>query len=195
MALPAHELKLAEDEYLKLEESSAVRHEYVDGRIFAMTGATYAHNVIGTNLTVAFGARLRGSECRLFANDMKVKIESTGTFYYPDLMISCGEAFTAGSVYSSSPCLIAEILSPSTVDIDRREKLLAYKSIASLKQYAIIYQDQRRVELYSREGNNWEVSVLQEHDNLKLNLIAGLEMSISLDEIYESVIDTSGGAG
>jgi Uma2 family endonuclease len=190
MARPANYLDISPDEYLDLEAKSETRHEFVGGRIFAMTGATEAHNLICTNLTIVIGLRLRGSDCRLFSHDMKVKVDSSDSFYYPDLMVSC-EPYSAKSVYKTAPCLILEVLSPSTADIDRREKLLAYQSLESVKQYAIVYQDRRRVELYSRGDSGWSAAVYEGQDKLVLFPSSSLELAISLDEIYEKVIGLS----
>jgi Uma2 family endonuclease len=188
MGIPAHDLQLSPDEYLELEESAVIRHEYVRGRIFAMTGATEAHNAIVSNLHLLIGSKIRGSGCRSYVNDMKVKVEATNSIYYPDLMVTC-ESFSAKSLFKLSPCLIIEVLSPSTADIDCREKLMAYQTISALIDYAIVYQDQRRVELYHRQADAWTVSVFVDRDSFVLNPSATLPVTLSLDEIYDGIID------
>src|SRR5579871_5059323 len=105
MSIPAENLHLSVDEYLKLEESSIVRHEYVGGRTFAMVGSTEAHNAIVTNITGIIWSKVRGTGCRVFAADMKVRVEGASSFYYPDVMVTC-EPFSAKSVYKTSPNLI-----------------------------------------------------------------------------------------
>lgn len=187
MSVPAHDLQLSVEEYLQREESSEERHEYVSGRIFAMVGSTEAHNAIVVNLTVAIGSQVRGSGCRAFSTDMKLRVEATNSFYYPDVMVSC-ESYEARAIFKQAPCLLIEVLSPSTADIDRREKLLAYQTIASLHEYAIVYQDERRVELYKRRGNEWAVTVHTGADSFVLTPAAGLELNLSLDEVYEGVL-------
>jgi len=112
---------MATDEYLEFEEQAAVRHEYVRGQIFAMTGSAEAHNVISGNLFAALHNFLQGTGCRVFQNDMKVRVEAADCFYYPDIMVTC-EPYEAKSVFKNSPRLIIEVLSPSTKHIDRREK-------------------------------------------------------------------------
>lgn len=188
MSTPAHNLQLSAEEYLKFEEESDVRHEFVSGRIFAMAGATEAHDTIVVNLTILIGSKIKGSGCRLFSSDMKVKVKSVESYYYPDLMVSC-EPYSAKSVYKEAPCLVVEVLSPSTRDIDLREKLLAYKTLVSLKEYLIVYQEERRAELYRRSlDDDWTVSVHQSADSLRLSPAPGLEIEIPIQDIYDGVI-------
>lgn len=176
---------MSEQDYLQAEEKSTVKHEYVDGYVFAMAGATQAHSIIGTNLVSAIRSHLRGTGCRVFANDMQVHIESTKTYYYPDVIVTC-EPFDAKSVFISNPTLIIEILSHSTAAIDRREKLIAYRKIEHLKEYVIIYQDRKRVELYRKtDSHEWESLIIAGHDDLLLESLPSGDLRISLKTIYE----------
>ncbi len=188
MSLPAHELHLSAEDYLELEQKSDVRHEYVRGRVFAMAGVTKAHDAIVVNLTVLVGSQIRGSGCRVFSSDMKLRVTATGSFYYPDLMVSC-EAYSPKAIFNESPSLIVEVVSPSTSDIDRREKLQAYQTISSLNEYAIVYQDERKIELYRRVlPNNWAATIYQGSEYFVISSIPAVEIKLSLDDIYESVI-------
>ena len=187
MAVPSHDLELSIDDYLKLEESSDIRHEYVGGRIFAMTGATDAHNALVTNLTALIWPHVRASGCGLYANDMKLKLSSARSFYYPDLMVSC-EPYSPDSRYKEAPCFIAEVLSASTQNIDRREKLMVYQSIASLLNYAIVYPTERRIELYARKGETWSVHVFAADDVIGLSVTPQKQIHLSLGEIYQGVL-------
>lgn len=188
MSIPAHELQLSVDEYLQLENSSQSRHEFVSGRVFAMGGASQAHDAIVINLTLILGPPTKYAGGRLLSSDMKVRVESTNSFYYPDLMISC-ESFSAKGVYVNEPCLIVEVLSPSTGDIDRREKLLSYKTLPSLNEYVIVYQDQRRVEIYKRLHGDWQVSVFQNNDSFALSPRVDLHFAVPTEALYDGVID------
>jgi Uma2 family endonuclease len=155
---------MTEEEYLKAEAKATVRHEYVNGHVFAMTGATDAHNVICGNIFGSLYNRLSDTPCRPYINDMKVRIEQAESYYYPDIMVSC-EPFEPKSVSKSKPVLIIEVLSPGTAAIDRREKLIAYKKIASLREYVLVYQNKQRVELYRRNSDGqWEFEVLTGED-------------------------------
>ncbi len=185
MTEAAKPLYMTVDEYLAAEEFSGVRHEYVSGQIFAMTGATDAHNRICGNLHAILHAHLRGSGCSVYINDMKVRIDKAESFYYPDLMVTC-EPYSAGAVFKLEPVLIIEVLSPSSKTTDRREKLVGYKHIASLQNYAVVYQDRMRVELYCRASKgHWELTVLNQDDCLFIDSLAGRSLTISVSSIYE----------
>ncbi|HEY9788101.1 MAG TPA: Uma2 family endonuclease [Candidatus Obscuribacterales bacterium] len=188
MSTPARELQLSMEEYLEIEEKSAVRHEYVSGRMFAMVGATEAHDAIVNNLNFRIRSQIQGSECRIFSSSMKVLIEATGNFYYPDLMVSC-EPYSPKSVFKRAPCLIVEVLSPSTKSTDQREKLQAYQTIDSLSEYAIVFQDERRIELYKRAGRSWIPTIYEAAETVLLNPAPNLQIVLPLDEVYEGVLD------
>lgn len=178
---------LTVEEYLAREERATVRHEYVNGQVFAMTGATEAHNVICGNLHASLHEHLKGSGCRVFMSDMKVRIETSNSFYYPDIMVTC-EPFAGTSVFKQSPVFIAEILSPSTKHIDRREKLIAYRQIDSLREYVIIDPSRHRIEDYRKDANGqWEMMVLRRSDVVSLASLPS-SLDISVETIYEGVI-------
>jgi Uma2 family endonuclease len=176
--------RLTKDEYLKLEEDSNVRHEYVGGYIFAMSGATEAHNVISGNIFSFLHGRLKGSPCRAFINDMKVHVEEADSFYYPDIMVTC-EPYEGKSVFKASPVLIFEVLSPSTTQIDRREKLFAYQKIASLIEYVIVHQRKKCLEIFSKQGEEWAYSVVSVEDALTLNSLPCGQLQLPMATIYD----------
>ena len=175
------------DEYLRSEEHSKVRREYVDGHVFAMSGSTDAHNVICVNMVAKLHAHLRGTGCRVYSNDMKVHVKAANSFYYPDIMVTC-EPFAAKSVFKFSPVLIVEILSPSTRQIDRREKLVAYRKLESLQEYVVVHQHKALLEVYCKvAGNQWQVKELRRSDELSLQSLPRPPLRFLVDEIYESV--------
>ncbi|MFN7927754.1 MAG: Uma2 family endonuclease [Blastocatellia bacterium] len=187
MSLPAKLLRVTPEEYLALEEKSAVRHELVGGQLFAMAGASEAHNVIALNIATILRTRLRGTGCRTFIFDMKAKVERTEDFYYPDVMATC-EKFVAKSLFKSNPFLLVEVLSPSTAHIDRREKLSAYRQIESVREYVIVYQDYQRVELFRKDDTgNWQFAVLGVGDKLLLESLPGGPLLLTMEDIYEDV--------
>lgn len=176
------------DDYFQQEETSPIRHEYLGGQIFAMAGASEEHNRIAANLCTYLITHLRGSGCKTFISDMKVKIQvAQGTgdiFYYPDVMVTCDEQ-DREKFYKTHPCLVVEVLSPSTETIDRREKRLNYQSLASLQEYVLVSQDQMEVEVYRRKGSgNWELERLGANDSLQLNSV-GLTLTVA--EVYDEV--------
>jgi Uma2 family endonuclease len=174
-------------EYLKREERASVRHEYVDGRLFAMTGATKRHNIITSNLQAMLQSRLKGSSCYAYSIDVKVKVESTNSFYYPDVVVSCGDK-DLDDVVVDHPVLVVEVLSRSTAATDRREKVIAYKQLNSLKDYMIVHQRRQRVELHSRKDDGtWEVSEFGAGEQLEIGFLPGGKLLLSMDDIYEGV--------
>ena len=128
---------LSVEDYLFYEQDSPIRHEYVDGELFAMAGASDQHNEITGNLFAPLYQHLLDHECRPYANDMKIQAAQT-VYYYPDVVVACDRPSTADPYYRREPVLIIEVTSPKTEAKDRREKLEAYKNIPSLKEYVIV---------------------------------------------------------
>jgi Uma2 family endonuclease len=113
---------LTPDEYLQLEAESTVKHEYVDGEVFAMAGASDVHVTIAGNLFALLRSHVRGTNCRVYIADMKARVEARNCFYYPDVMVTCDERDRATSTYKRFPKLIVEVLSDSTEAFDRGDK-------------------------------------------------------------------------
>ncbi len=188
MAFPKELLKLSVDEYLALEEKSEVRYEYVAGYIFAMAGATDAHNVIAMNVSARIRPLLSRSGCRVYMADMKVRIEAVDAFYYPDVMVTC-EPFVAKSVFKSRPTLLVEVLSPGTDITDRREKLSAYFKLENLIEYVLISQDVKRVEIYRRDKRGKiQMQVLSAEEEVRFESLPNGPLTLTMDDIYEDVI-------
>jgi Uma2 family endonuclease len=188
MAFPKELMKLSVEEYLALEEKSEVRHEYVAGYIFALAGASDAHNVIAGNIYTRFRSHIRGSDCRAYMVDMKVRVEAVDAFYYPDLMVTC-EAFDAKSVFKSKPVLLVEILSPGTEVTDRREKLSAYFKLESLIEYVLVSQAEKRIEIYRRDkSGKIQMQVLGSEDEICFESAPNGALTLTMDDIYEDVI-------
>lgn len=170
-------------EYLELEETSSIKHEYVAGEIYAFSGATKRHNRIIGNIFVRLWDAAREGSCRVYVNDVKLRA-AEDIIYYPDIMIACGPE-GEDPLIEDAPCLVVEVISPSTEVIDRREKLAAYKRIATLKAYVIVSQDRRRVQRHWRdeEGIWWDADV-SDHGRVP---IPGPDLELTLDQIYEGV--------
>ena len=190
MTQHARLLPLSVDEYLDGELHSPVRHEYVAGRVFAMTGTSRAHNLIAGNFYAALRSHLRGGACRVFMSDLKVRVQKTNAFYYPDVAVTCHAADTQ-THYLTHPCLVIEVLSPTTEGIDRREKLLAYQTLDSLKEYVLVNQETMQVEVYRRESNDggaggWWVDTYNA-GNEAVHL-ASVGLTLSMAAVYEEVV-------
>jgi Uma2 family endonuclease len=171
------------EEYLDAELRSQERHEYVAGEVYAMTGASERHNLITGNILATLHGKLRGGPCRVFASDMKLRVEAVNAFYYPDILVVCDQSDREQN-FKQRPCLIIEVLSPSTAGTDRREKLHAYRTLASLREYVLVDQKQRAVWVYQRAGDAWLLDKLDTGDLLRLE---SLDVTLSLDEIYDNV--------
>lgn len=175
--------RLSADDYLRQELRSPIKHEYVDGQIFAMAGATQRHNLIVGNIFAPAKFKGRERNCRVFAADMRVQVAARNSFYYPDVAATCDQA-DKEELYLARPCLIVEVLSPSTAATDRREKRLAYCALGSLREYWLVDQDRRSVEIYRRADSGWTVENL---DTTGVVESGCLGLRLSLDEIYEGV--------
>lgn len=187
MSEPSKISYMTAEEYLKFEEVSKARHEYVHGQIFAMCGATEAHEIICGNLHTLINVHLRNSSCRAFVGNMKLRVEAADSFYYPDIMVTC-EPLAAKSVFKTSPILVVEVLSPSTKPIDQREKLVAYKRLDSLKEYVIVHQNKMLIEVHRRcPDGEWELCKLARSGDLHLKCLPGNPFIVSITEVYNKL--------
>lgn len=150
MALKKPLLSVAE--YLELEAESPVKYEYVGGEVFALAGTTDRHNQLALNLVVKLWDAARKVGCRVYASDVKVRTPNDA-HYYPDVMVLCED--DSNPLVKTKPCLIVEVLSPSTEVVDRREKLFAYQGLASLQAYVLVASETQRVERYYRAPQGW----------------------------------------
>lgn len=186
MNLPGQPLAIGVEDYLHGEQESPVRHEYVAGQVFAMAGAGETHNRISLNLAFHLRAATRGTPCGVFISDMKVRVADHDAFYYPDVLLTC-DPTDREPLYKTAPCLIAEVLSPSTEVTDRREKLLAYRALPTLRYYLLVAQDRRLVEVYRRESDGgWRYEVSEDAD-LAFDC-GGLSLRLTLADLYEDVV-------
>jgi Uma2 family endonuclease len=171
---------------LQGELSSDIRHEYVAGQVFAMAGAGGAHHRIAGNLFFHLRAATRGTPCGVFISEMKVRVKAHEAFYYPDVLLTC-DPDDRESLYKTAPCLIAEVLSPSTEVIDRREKLIVYRSLPSLRNYLLIAQDCRRVEWYQRDAaGDWRHAIVE--DGTLSFVFGDVSVNFTVADLYEDVV-------
>jgi|ERR1041384_1375202 Uma2 family endonuclease len=190
MSVPRKLRLLSVEEYLSAEKDSSVRHEYIDGQIFAMAGASDRHNRIAGTFYNRLDDLLGDGPCEPFISDMKVSV-SESVFYYPDVVVAC-DGPDADPYYRKQARLIIEVGSPGTeysLDterINRVEKLQAYKHIKSLKEYVIVSQDRVQVEVFRRgRGDRWSSNVFAElTDELRLESVG---LTLALAEVYRRV--------
>jgi len=171
-------------EYIAEEQESEIRHEYINGIIHAMSGASANHNLISLNIASTFKNSARQTTCQVFIADMKVHLNIAGKdiFYYPDVLVSCDPS-DQETYFRKNPCLIVEVLSPTTERIDRREKFLAYTSIETLQEYILVSQQEEVVTLF-RRTSDWKPELFETADNLSLSC---LNCNLSVAQIYEDI--------
>ena len=187
MSLAPVKATISVDEYLSGEQSSDIRHEYDNGYVVAMVGASRAHNLITLSLASTIRQKLKGTPCRTYASDMKVRIQTkeNDLFYYPDVMVSCDQS-PLSEYYEEKPTLIIEVLSPSTETRDRLEKLAAYTRISTLKEYFTVAQDRVEVRRYALVDSEVVMTLYQDGDAVEFSSIG---LSIPVKEIYEDAVD------
>ena len=174
---------LSEDDYLAGEMLADVRHEFVNGDVYAMAGGSENHNRVAINFASYCNMNAR-SGCRTFMSDMKLRLDSGSLFYYPDVMLVC-DASDNEAYFKTRPCMVAEVLSRSTELTDRREKWAAYQKLQSLREYVLLAQDRAYVEVYQRvDVRHWGMTVLGVEDTLVLS--CG-DISVPVRDLYRGV--------
>ena len=183
--------RISVDDYLLGEQQTDIKHEYLDGQVVAMGGASDRHGLLTVSLASLLLPHARRKGCQLFVADMKLRLDHDGAsyFYYPDLVLSCDPA-DRDPLFVRTPCLLVEVLSPSTEHIDTREKLLAYRLLPSLREYLLLRQDSLQADLYQRAADGrWQHQRLTAPgDVLTLECLGA---NVTLSEIYVDLADLS----
>jgi Uma2 family endonuclease len=175
---------MTEAEYLAFERAALDKHEFVDGRVYAMAGATREHNLITGNVARRLGNQLEGKPCETYSNDMRVRIPRSGRFTYPDVVVVCGTPQFLDEEFDTllNPVLIVEVLSRTTGKYDLIEKFRDYRAIESLAEYLLIAQHSRALNHFFKRNSIWTIQEVG--DQVELVTIA---CALTLDEIYERV--------
>jgi len=163
------------------DNNTGIRHEYVNGLVYAMTGASRNHNRLSGRLYVRLSLHLQGTACEPFQSDMKVKIQRGDDvrFYYPDVQVTCEEE--TDRYYNEHPCLVVEVLSETTQRVDRNEKRLAYQMIERLQEYVLLSQDSPCLEIYRRR-TEWRRESFTESDSVTLESVG---LTFRVEELYQ----------
>ena len=180
---------ISPEEYLDLEETSLEKNEYFNGEIFQMAGASEKHNTIAMNIASNIHFQLRKRPCKSYQNDMRLFVEESGLYTYPDVMITCEKPELKkykGLENLTNPTLIIEVLSPSTADYDKGAKFDHYRTIESLQEYVLVWQDKKRVALYTRQSDNsW---LLRDFIGAMAEIeLKSIECRLTAEDIYEKV--------
>jgi Uma2 family endonuclease len=172
-------------DYLVWEEVQVEKHEFVAGEVFATVGARQDHVVVSGNIFAGLKQRLRGTPCRPYVADLKLRVDAADAFFYPDVMVSCHPGDLGNQQFISNPSLVVEVLSDSTAAYDRGGKFAAYRQLESLKEYLIVDIDARRVECFRRTpDNDWLLHDYLGEVDCQLH---SLSLSLPLAEIFEDI--------
>jgi Uma2 family endonuclease len=179
--------RLTEEEYLRLDRAAEFKSEFHDGEMFAMSGGSLNHSLLGTDI-VALLRRQVPSGCRVFNSDLRVKVASGRSYLFPDAGIVCGDPQLQDDDILLNPILIVEVLSPSSEGYDRGRKFELYRTIDTLREYLIIHQDTRHVEYHSwQDDGSW---VLRDYKGAESAFtVARLGITVPLGELYESAMN------
>lgn len=173
------------EEYVQLDEDTGYKHEYLNGVVWAMAGGSPDHAAIAGNVLTLLNNALRDQRCRSFTSDLRVRVKATGLGTYPDVSVVCDQLELDPEDPKGhtvvNPRVLVEVLSPSTEEYDRGEKLEHYKTIPSLHEVMLVAHDRRQVELWQRHGDKWVRSEALEHDTVELE---SLGCRLSVAEIY-----------
>ncbi|MEL6656407.1 MAG: Uma2 family endonuclease [Bacteroidota bacterium] len=176
-------------EYVAIEQAEDLRYEYHNGKIFAMAGGTVEHGLISGNVygEIKFALRNKGSNCTVLNSEVKLHIEASNKFVYPDVMVVCNELERSSIEENAiiNPVIIIEVLSESTESYDRGDKFFAYRQLPTLKEYILIDQYQAQIDIYERQSNLWKIT--RKNELTYLFKIHSLDIEIPLASIYEQI--------
>jgi len=175
-----------QEDYLRDEEHTELKHEYLDGEVWAMVGATDFHVTIAMNLAYLLKGNLKGTPCRSYISDMKVHVEKANAFFYPDVVVTCDKKDKQNRLYKQSPIFIAEVLSSSTEAYDRGLKFSCHRQLESLKEYWLIDTKKIAIDTFRRnDDNDW---VLHSYSEQEYDAkITSLDLTLPLSDLYEDV--------
>lgn len=173
------------EQYLEFEQSSDIKHEYIDGEVYAMAGTTKVHNTISLNLAILLREQLKNTDCQTFIADVKVNLANNRRFFYPDLVVTCDDD-EQNAYEIKFPKIIIEVLSESTEHFDRGKKFQYYRTIPSLQEYILVSSQEYLVECFRRTKN--DLWTLQTYEGLTaIAAIENLSINVALADIYATL--------
>ena len=189
MSSVAAQTILTPEEYIASERKAALKSEYLNGEILAMSGASLAHTRITLDIATELNTQLRGKECEVITNDMRVRTGSKGAYFYPDVVAFCGEPQFEDNVFDTllNPIIVVEVLSPSTEVYDRGEKFAHYQELTSLREYILVSQNRIHVEQYRLIKTQWVQTEFDEQEHVIPLVSIGCELRIR--DIYRRLPD------
>lgn len=181
-----HELYFTPEEYLAWEATQLEKHELIDGRVYAMSGGTRNHSAIKLNIASLIKTHLRGGGCKVFNSDLKINLLHSPNYTYPDLSVTCDDRDREHPLYITYPCLIVEVLSPSTEAYDRGKKFDKYRHNPNLVDYVLVSSEEMAIDIYHKnEAGDWLILSYREGDRVTL---ASINFSGAIEEFYEEIV-------
>jgi Uma2 family endonuclease len=178
--------RFTSEEYFAWEEQQQVRHEYIDGEVYAMSGGTIAHSEIASNFNRLLGNHLRGSGCKTLNSDARVNIVESTDYVYPDVSVTCDDRDKTTTQYITYPCLIVEVLSPATEAYDRGDKFFLYRRSSSLQDYVLVSTNKVAIDIYHKDDRGeWIITNYRSGNSIELKSI---ELTFQIEDIYEGII-------
>ena len=189
MTWPAHRIRYSHADYLALEASSNVKHEFLDGQIYGMAGGTPEHAALAGAVVGLLFAQLQRGRCRVHDSDLRVRVLATGLATYPDVTVVCGPLERDPEDHNAvtNPTLIVEVLSRSTEEYDRGDKFEHYKQMPSLREYVLISHREREIEVWTRDGTgHWLKATAREGERA---VLASVDAALDVRELYEAAAE------
>jgi Uma2 family endonuclease len=184
-ALKEHYPRFTPEEYFAWEEQQLERHEYMDGEVYAMSGGTVTHSQIASNFNRLLGNHMRGRGCKTLNSDCRVKVLGMDKYVYPDTSVTCDERDKTTTQYITYPCLIIEVLSPTTEAYDRGNKFKMYRRNPSLQEYVLVSAEAIEIELFRKtDTDDWRMIDYQAGDTVELKSV---NLSLPIEQIYEDI--------
>lgn len=186
IAAQQHFPRLTPAEYLDWEEKQELRYEYLNGEVYAMTGGTVNHGRIAANLIATLIPHLRNGGCRVQTSDVKVQVAESNDYIYPDVSVTCDDRDKTATKFIAHPCLIVEVLSPSTAAYDRRDKFNLYRRSESLQDYVLVDTNKIEIDIYSKnDRGRWEILSYVAGDIVELKSI---DLIFPIEQIFENIV-------
>ncbi len=186
IAIKDDPLYFTPEAYFAWEAQQLERHELIDGQVYAMSGGTKNHSAIASNILLVIKPYLRGSQCQVFNSDVKVNIVNTSNYTYPDLSVTCDSRDQETTIYNTYPCLIIEVLSPSTEADDRGKKFEKYRCNPNLIDYVLVSSEEVAVDIYHKNSaGDWVILSYRSGDHVELKSIG---LTVAIAEFYEGIM-------
>ena len=186
VAAREHSPRFTPAEYLESEAQQQFRHECINGEVYAMTGGSVNHGQIAVNLSTIVRNHLEDSGCRVLSSDVKVAIQESDDYVYPDLSVTCDERDRSATKFIAYPCLIAEVLSPSTEAYDRGSKFNLYRRSTSLQEYILVSTTEIAIDIYCKnDRGRWEIISYRSGDKIELNSIS---LTFPIEQVFKGIV-------